>query len=154
LSTEVAFSWTKDPAASRAGTSSTATGFLSAAPPRWSTNPKNNLACSYFYGMKIAFLFLLIAQLPAQSLQAQSFPAQSLPAQSSNPCCMPANGYWVVITNDKEPLSVTVKFYDLQNHLLYQEHLTGVSLDIHKKRICRALNSRLQAALKLSAAII
>ena len=124
--------------------SSTAIGFLSAAAPHRSTNPKNNPGRRYFYGMKIIFLFLLIAQLPAQAL----------PPQSSNPCCMPANGYWQVITNDKDPRSVTIKYYDLQDHLLYQEHLTGVSIDCHKKRICRALNSRLKAALKLSAAII
>jgi len=96
------------------------------------------------YSIGITFLFLLIGLLQAQSSMAQV----------SNACCMPANGYWEVITNDKEPLSVTVKYYDLQKHLLYQEHLTGVSLDLNKKRICRALNSRLKAALKLSAAII
>jgi hypothetical protein len=159
LSTEVAFPSTKDITTQPRNASSTAIGFLSATALRRSTNPKNNPGRRYFYGMKIIFLFLLIAQLPAQSLPAQpllaqALPAQALPPQSSNPCCMPANGYWQVITNDKDPRSVTIKYYDLQDHLLYQEHLTGVSIDCHKKRICRALNSRLKAALKLSAAII
>jgi hypothetical protein len=50
----VAFPSTKDPAAQPRNTSSIAIGFLFATAPHWSTKPKNNLACRYFYGMKIA----------------------------------------------------------------------------------------------------
>jgi hypothetical protein len=69
-------------------------------------------------------------------------------------CPMPDNGFWQLVTNDHHPRKVTVKFYDLSGHLLYQEHLIGATPDWHKKSTCRALNRSLQAALKISAAFI
>ncbi len=62
-------------------------------------------------------------------------------------CPMPENGFWQLVTNDRQPRAVTIRFYDLSAHLVYQEHLTGASLDWHKKSTCRALNKSLQTAL-------
>jgi hypothetical protein len=61
-------------------------------------------------------------------------------------CCMPDNGYWQLVTREDDPRSVIVKFYDLDAHLIYQERMTVVP-DWHRKKICRALNQGLQAAL-------
>jgi hypothetical protein len=62
-------------------------------------------------------------------------------------CPMPENGFWQLVTNDRHPRAVTIKFYNLSAHLVYQEHLTGAPLDWHKRSTCRALNRSLQTAL-------
>jgi hypothetical protein len=62
-------------------------------------------------------------------------------------CPMPENGSWQLVTNDHHPRKVTIKFFDLSGHLVYQEHLIGASPDWHKKSTCRALNRSLQTAL-------
>ena len=41
----------------------------------------------------------------------------------------------------------TVQFYDLDRHLIYEERLTGIVIDVRKTATCRVLNRSLQAAL-------
>jgi hypothetical protein len=59
----------------------------------------------------------------------------------------PEKGYWELITMETGAARTTVKFFDLQNHLIYEEHLEGVRLDPGKRKVCKMLNRSLQAAL-------
>lgn len=61
-------------------------------------------------------------------------------------CIMPDNGYWQLITHRRDPGSVTVRFYDLDSHLIYQEKMDLVP-NWHNKRVCRVLAESLQTAL-------
>lgn len=60
---------------------------------------------------------------------------------------IPENGFWEVITNEAASGLATVKFYDLSSHLIYEEHLAGVRLDLTRRKTCRRLNQSLQSAL-------
>lgn len=60
---------------------------------------------------------------------------------------VPSNGYWEVISNVYQPKEATVKFYDLANHLIYEEHVNGVQLDLNKRSTRRRLNRSLKYAL-------
>ena|SRR5882757_731727 len=60
---------------------------------------------------------------------------------------MPDNGFWEVITKETGPARTTVKFYDMQKHLIYEEHVEGVRLDPAKRKTCRLLNKVLKTAL-------
>lgn len=60
------------------------------------------------------------------------------------------NGFWEVITYKNDPSTCTVQFYNLHSKLIYEEKLTGKSIDLHKKRICRILNRTLHKALLAS----
>ena len=88
------------------------------------------------------FPLIAITLLAVMTLLA---PGQSMAQRKA--CPMPENGFWELVTNDQHPRAVTIKFYDLSAHLVYQQHLTCASLDWHKKSTCRALNRSLQAAL-------
>lgn len=71
--------------------------------------------------------------------------AQQRPAKRAG--VVPENGYWVVVSNEATPRVATIKFYDLENHPIYEELITGVRIDVSKKKICRRLNQSLQSAL-------
>ena len=60
------------------------------------------------------------------------------------------NGFWEVITNKNDPSSCTVQFYNLNSKLIYEEKVTGKSIDLHKRHICRILNKTLKKALLAS----
>lgn len=60
---------------------------------------------------------------------------------------IPENGYWEVITTLNQPKMATVRFFDLDRYLVYEEQITGIVLDLHKRSVCRRLNRSLQAAL-------
>ena len=60
---------------------------------------------------------------------------------------VPQNGYWEVVSTVAKPAEAIVKFYDLQGHMIYAERVTGMVLDLHKRKTCRWLNKQLQSAL-------
>ncbi|HMH31946.1 MAG TPA: hypothetical protein VK543_02895 [Puia sp.] len=60
---------------------------------------------------------------------------------------MPENGFWEIITNKAVKKQAQVQLYNLDKHLIYEEHLTGIVIDVRKRQTCRALNKSLQAAL-------
>lgn len=60
---------------------------------------------------------------------------------------VPQNGYWEVVSTVAKPYESTVKFYDLQGHMIYKERVTGMVLDLNKRKTCRWLNKQLQNAL-------
>ena len=60
---------------------------------------------------------------------------------------VPQNGYWEVVSTIAKPAEATVKYYDLAGHLVQQERISGMVLDLRKRRVCRWLNKRLQTAL-------
>jgi hypothetical protein len=67
------------------------------------------------------------------------------PAMAQN--WVPRNGYWEVISTIAKPSEATLRFYDLQGHMVAEERVTGMVLDLRKRRICRWLNKKLQTAL-------
>lgn len=68
-------------------------------------------------------------------------------AQNERRNAVPENGFWEVITDEAHPRLATVRFYDLSAHLVYEEKVTGVKLDIRRRRIREELNATLKAAL-------
>ena len=70
-----------------------------------------------------------------------------LKAQGRRVGPVPEKGFWEVVSNIATPREATVQFYDLERHLIYQEHVVGVELDLKSRRTCRRLNRSLQAAL-------
>ena len=60
---------------------------------------------------------------------------------------VPQNGYWVVVSTVARPSESTIKYYDMEGHLVQKEQITGMVLDLRKRRVCRWLNKRLQTAL-------
>jgi hypothetical protein len=71
----------------------------------------------------------------------------TLTASAQNPAQSPDRGFWVIITNAANPYFATVKFYDLENHPIYEEQLSGVRLDVNKRKTRKRLNQSLQSAL-------
>jgi hypothetical protein len=87
----------------------------------------------------LAFTFFLLA--------ATRSTAQEAAAEPANAIIMPDDGYWQVITDNGWPQTTTVQFYDLERHLIYEEKLVGVELDLQSRKTLRKLNRILQAAL-------
>lgn len=65
-------------------------------------------------------------------------------------CAQTGDGFWVVESNLATPRSVTVKFYEEGNRLIYEEHLTGVRMDVSKRRTRRRLDQSLRDARALA----
>ncbi|HEX8328479.1 MAG TPA: hypothetical protein VF629_13130 [Hymenobacter sp.] len=68
--------------------------------------------------------------------------AQTAPNASS------ATGYWNTETNLTTRDYTIVRFYNDQDHLLYQERLDGVCLDLSRRRVRRRTSAKLNAALQ------
>lgn len=60
---------------------------------------------------------------------------------------MSDKGYWVVENNKSTPKLSIIKFYDLTDHLIYQETVTGKKVKINNDRTRKALNQALLTAL-------
>lgn len=90
---------------------------------------------------KIQLAMVIIAMAIAPLL----IPARSAAQKKGD--WIPENGFWEVISNDNNRQQATVKFYDLAGHLVYVEHLTGITIDVKKKKTCQLLNGTLQTAL-------
>ena len=58
-------------------------------------------------------------------------------------------GHWVVEGNVHTPLNNTIRFYNNANELVYTETLTGVKLDIRKRRVKMKLKKALEKTLLL-----
>ena len=58
-------------------------------------------------------------------------------------------GYWVVEGNIHTPLDHIIRFYNNANDLVYTETLSGVKLDIRKRRVKMKLKKALETALLL-----
>ena len=60
----------------------------------------------------------------------------------------PANGTWIVESNIKVKKRQTVKFYDAWQRLIYQETITGKTLNIDRPKVRRKLNDALATLLE------
>ena len=58
-------------------------------------------------------------------------------------------GYWVVEGNVHTPLNTIIRFYNNANELVYTETLSGVKLDIRKRRGKMKLKKALEKTLLL-----
>jgi hypothetical protein len=92
--------------------------------------------------MKKIWLAIVVAALTITPLL---IPTRSAAQKTGD--WIPENGFWEVISNDNDRRQATVRFYDLAGHLVYTEHLTGITIDVKKKKTCRVLNETLQTAL-------
>jgi hypothetical protein len=57
-----------------------------------------------------------------------------------------SGGFWVVESNLATPHIVTVRFYEEGKQLIYEEHLTGVRMDVSKGGTRRRLDQSLRDA--------
>ncbi len=58
-------------------------------------------------------------------------------------------GFWVVEGNIHDPLNNTIRFYNNENELVHTETLSGVKLDIRKKKVKMKLKKALEQTLLL-----
>jgi hypothetical protein len=56
------------------------------------------------------------------------------------------NGYWVVESNIKTPLSSIIYFYNNDNQVIYKEKLDGVRINIKKRKTLMGLRKILEAS--------
>ncbi len=61
---------------------------------------------------------------------------------------MSNNGYWIVESSKQAPKQSVIRFYNLNNELVYQETVTGKRIRVNNNRTRVALNNTLQAALE------
>ena len=55
-------------------------------------------------------------------------------------------GFWVIESNKATPENVIVRFYEEGNLLIYIEHLSGVPMDLSKRKTRRKLDQSLRDA--------
>ncbi|OCX52936.1 hypothetical protein BEL04_00995 [Mucilaginibacter sp. PPCGB 2223] len=79
-------------------------------------------------------LFILALACMAHFANAQKVP-------------MSSNGYWVIESSKQTPKQSIIRFYNLNNELVYQETVNGKKLKINDNRTRIALNNALQVAL-------
>ena len=56
------------------------------------------------------------------------------------------NGYWVVESNNKTPLSSIIYFYNNDNQVIYKEKLEGIRINIKKRKTLMGLRKILEAS--------
>ncbi|TMI69630.1 MAG: hypothetical protein E6H09_19550 [Bacteroidetes bacterium] len=87
--------------------------------------------------------FLLVAAL---SLASFGLMAQA-EKQSTIPRWVPDNGYWVLESNIHQPLDHVIRFYNNDNTLIYTETVTGMKINLKKKKVKMKLKIALESAL-------
>lgn len=91
--------------------------------------------------------FALPLLLLAFSTITLSCAAQSSRAAAKTPRWLSDNGWWVIEHNKKTPKNSVVYFYNNNRELVYQEKVTGVRLNINRKKTLLHLNQVLTQAL-------
>ncbi|RYG53654.1 MAG: hypothetical protein EOO01_03795 [Chitinophagaceae bacterium] len=68
--------------------------------------------------------------------------------QSDNPVpkWVSEKGYWIVEGNVKTPRNHTIRFYTNENILVYQESLTGIKLNVNKRKVKMKLKQVLESS--------
>lgn len=61
----------------------------------------------------------------------------------------PVKGFWVIESNTASPKKQTVKFYNANQKLLYQEDYNLKVLNCSRKRTCKMLNGALSTVLSI-----
>jgi len=67
----------------------------------------------------------------------------SLMVQTAGAQAKTGDGFWVVESSLAAPQDVIVRFYEQGNVLIYEEHLTGVRMDISSRSTRRKLDRSL-----------
>jgi hypothetical protein len=89
------------------------------------------------------YICLLIC---ASALAAFSVNCSAQEEKEFTPKWVSPNGYWVVESNNKTPLSSIVYFYNNDNQLIYKEKLDGVRINIKKRKTLLGLRKILEAS--------
>lgn len=58
-------------------------------------------------------------------------------------------GYWIVEDNIHDPMNHTIRFYNTENKLVHTEQLSGMKLNINKKKTKMKLKQALETAVSL-----
>lgn len=76
------------------------------------------------------------------------FAAMQLSAQvvGRTPRWVSTQGYWVAESNKQQPLEHTIRFYNNDDVLVYQEKLSGVKLNLERRKVRMKLKSVLDQA--------
>ena len=99
--------------------------------------------------MKKILNFLSIVIILNLALAFTASAQDEQPIKRRNPSWLPAEGYWVVISNKETPKSNEVNFYTTNNELIYTEKIEGVKLNIKKTRVKKQLKKAFDQAIKL-----
>ena len=59
----------------------------------------------------------------------------------------PANGYWIIKGNIKTPMEHTVMFYTNEGSLIYSELVSGVKLDLRRRKTLMKLKKALDTTM-------
>jgi hypothetical protein len=59
---------------------------------------------------------------------------------------IPEKGYWQLVSNLKDKKTVTVRFYNDQNEMIYEETLSNTKMNPDRKKVRRQLYYALQDA--------
>lgn len=66
--------------------------------------------------------------------------------KKKSPGWLPENGYWIVESNLHTPKNHIVRFYNLDNVLIYSEKISGTKLNIAKRKVKMKLKEVLELA--------
>lgn len=66
-------------------------------------------------------------------------------AQKKNP--LPEKGFWQLVSNTNEKKNTLVQFYDNSSNLIYEERVTGVRMNIKRKKTLLHLKVALEKAM-------
>ncbi|MBN8783458.1 MAG: hypothetical protein ABS85_01880 [Sphingobacteriales bacterium SCN 48-20] len=83
----------------------------------------------------LLFVFTLLA---AMQLSAQ--------VAGRTPRWVSAQGYWVAESNKQQPLEHSIRFYNNDDVLVYEEKLSGVKLNLERRKVRMKLKSVLEQA--------
>ncbi|HOZ84358.1 MAG TPA: hypothetical protein PK191_02655 [Niabella sp.] len=91
---------------------------------------------------KLAFLLLLIAPY------AKGYSQDSKIEKADwTPAWVSKLGYWVIESNAQIPDQSTIRFYNNSQLLVYQETITGVVINIRKRKVKMQLKKSLEQAI-------
>lgn len=66
----------------------------------------------------------------------------------STPKWVSDKGYWVVETNLNQPRQYSIRFYNNEHQLVGRKDLTGIKLNIHKRKTRMMLRESLESSLE------
>jgi hypothetical protein len=89
------------------------------------------------------YIFILVC---TSALTAFSMNCSAQEEKEFTPKWVSPNGYWVVESNNKTPLSSIVYFYNNDNQVIYKEKLDGVRINIKKRKTLMGLRKILEAS--------
>jgi hypothetical protein len=60
---------------------------------------------------------------------------------------IPVNGFWELISSIHDKKTTVVQFYDNNSHLIYEEKIVGIEININREKTLKQLKKGLDKAL-------